>query len=252
MKNGFRQGIKPVLACLFFVWFGSVACGQDHDTIKVSDDISLVRISDNAWVHISYSTLPGFGSFASNGLVYANGRKAILFDAPVTEALTETLVSWLQDSMKLKIIAFVPNHWHNDCMGGLGYIQKIGIKSYSSLKTIEIAKANNLPVPANGFSDVLTLNLGRKKIECFFPGPAHSMDNIVAWIPSEKILFAGCMVKSIDSHNLGNTSDGDLLSYPETIEKLIRRYPNAEIVIPGHGAFGGRELLTHTLELSRK
>ena len=78
------------------------------------------------------------------------------------------------------------------------------------------------------------------------------MDNIVVWIPSELILFAGCMIKSGNSKDLGNTVDGDLIAYPKTIDKLITKFPKAKIVIPGHGQFGGLDLITHTKELSTK
>jgi len=60
------------------------------------------------------------------------------------------------------------------------------------------------------------------------------------------------MVKSLTSKNLGNTADGDLIAYPKTIDKLIRKFPSATIVIPGHGEFGGIELIKHTKELLTK
>jgi metallo-beta-lactamase class B len=78
------------------------------------------------------------------------------------------------------------------------------------------------------------------------------MDNIVVWVPSEQILFVGCMVKSMRSNDLGNIVDGDLKAYPVTINKLIDKFPNAKIVIPGHGQFGGFELIKHTKELLTK
>lgn len=115
--------------------------------------------------------------------------------------------------------------------------------------TIDIAKTKDLPVPDHGFKDSLQLQLGDKRIICYYPGAAHSLDNIVVWIPSEQILFAGCMVKSISSTNLGNVADGDLEAYPGTIEKLMRKFSTAKIVIPGHGAVGGSELIKHTQEL---
>jgi len=118
--------------------------------------------------------------------------------------------------------------------------------------TIDIAKANNLPVPANGFKDSLQLQLGDKVIKCYYFGAAHSLDNIAVWIPSEQILFPGCIVKSINSRDLGNIVDGDLSAYPKTIDKLIKRFPMAKIVIPGHGPFGGYELIKHTKELATK
>ena len=225
---------------------------MDYKRIKISKDIELIQLSENAYVHVSYSELPKFGRFPSNGLIFINGSKAFLFDTPVTDSLTMDLVSWIKDSMKLKIVGFVPNHWHVDCMGGLGYLQNQKIESYANQMTIDIAKANKLPVPTHGFKDSLQLQLGNKWIQCYYLGAAHSLDNIVVWIPSEQILFAGCMIKSVNSVDLGNIVDGDLIAYPKTIDKLMDRFPNAKIVIPGHGQFGGVELIKHTKELAAK
>ena len=59
------------------------------------------------------------------------------------------------------------------------------------------------------------------------------------------------MVKALESRNLGNISDADIDSWPVTIEKVLKRYGDANIVVPGHGAHGGTELLSHTLNLLR-
>ncbi len=200
-------------------------------------------------MHVSVTEVHGYGQVSSNGLIFIDGEKAFLFDTPMTEALTQDLIDWLRDSMNLKIVGFVPNHWHGDCMGGLAVIKKSGIESWANQMTTEIAKTKGLPLPDRGFKDSLVLNPGDKRIECFYFGAAHSMDNIVVWIPSEQILFAGCMIKSTEWQNLGNTADGDLVAYPETIRKVISKFPNAKIVIPGHGQVGGLELLYHTKNL---
>jgi metallo-beta-lactamase class B len=222
----------------------------DFKRIKVSKDIELIKLSENAYVHVSYSDLPKFGRYPSNGLIFINKSEAFLFDTPMTDSLTMDLVSWLNDSMKLKIVGFVPNHWHNDCMGGLRFLRNQKIESYANQMTIDIAKSKELPIPKHGFKDSIQLPLGDKLIKCYYFGAAHSLDNIVVWIPSEQILFAGCMIKSINSKDLGNTVDGDLLAYPKTIDKLINKFPSAKIVIPGHGQFGGLDLIKHTRKLS--
>ena len=217
--------------------------------IKISSDIELIKLSEHAYLHVSYAEIPSFGWVASNGLIFINGNEAFLFDTPVTDSQTKVLITWLKDSLKLKIVGFIPNHWHSDCMGGLGYLQSLKIKSYANQKTIDIARTKHLPVPTYGFKDSLELKLGNKLIKCFYFGAAHTLDNIVVWIPSEKILFPGCMIKSIDAKDLGNIADGDLSAYPRTIDKLINIFPSAKIVIPGHGAIGGIELIRHTKEL---
>ncbi|HSN50490.1 MAG TPA: subclass B1 metallo-beta-lactamase, partial [Bacteroidales bacterium] len=233
-----------LIACIPFL-------GYSRDNpFRISENVELIRISENAYIHVSYSYLPSYGRVASNGLLFVNGKEAFLFDTPMTDSLTMDLVSYIRDKMKLKIAGFVPNHWHADCIGGLRYLQRENIESYANEMTIDFARSNNLPVPAHGFKDSLELHLGNKLIRCYYLGAAHSLDNIVVWIPSEKILFPGCMVKSINSKDLGNTADGNLSAYAGTIDALISKFPAARIVVPGHGSYGGPELFTHTKQLA--
>jgi metallo-beta-lactamase class B len=223
---------------------------SDFETIRISKDVELIKISDNAYVHVSYFNPPNFGRTGANGLILVNKKEAFLFDSPWTDLMTKDLIQYISDSLKLKVVGFVPNHWHIDCMGGLGFLLDQKIESYANQMTIDIAKSKGLLVPKYGFNDSLQLKLGDKLIYCYYLGAAHTMDNIVVWIPSEQILFAGCMVKSMDSNDLGNIVDGDLKAYPITISKLIDKFQNAKIVIPGHGKFGGIELIKHTKDLT--
>jgi len=242
---------RSLIIILFFLIHIAGNCSDRNDTIKISKDLELIKISEKAYIHLSYAVLPDYGRVEANGLLFINNKNAFLFDTPWTDSLTKELVLYLENKMGIDIKGFIPNHWHSDCMGGLGYLQRRGIASYANQKTIDIARAQNLPVPAHGFSDSLRLFLDDKEIDCYYPGAAHSLDNIVVWIPSEKILFPGCMVKSMNSTDLGNTADGDLVAYPATIDKLINKFQSATIVIPGHGQYGGFNLILHTRELLR-
>jgi len=220
--------------------------------ITVNNDLEIIQLTPNTYIHISFAEFEGIGRFASNGMILTNGNKAFLFDTPPTIQLTQQLVGWITQTMKLKIVGFIPNHWHIDCMGGLSYLQSIGVKSYANQMTIDIAKIKNLPLPTHGFKDSLTLYMGKSEIFCYYPGAGHSMDNIVVWIPSEKVLFGGCLVKELNAKGLGNIVDGDLIAYPKTIDKVLHKFQDAKFVIPGHGAYGGLELVRHTNELLTK
>ena len=225
---------------------------QDHSTIKLTDDIELVKLTKNVYQHISYYTSPQYGRFPSNGLIYILGDKAFLFDTPMSNELTKILVNYIESDLKKKIIGFIPNQWHDDWIGGLDFINSKNITSYANQMTIDIAKQKNLPLPQFGFNDSLILKFDKVRIECFYPGPAHAKDNIVVWLPDEKVLFAGCMCKEMASTGLGNIADADLINWPEAINTLINRYKDVNFVIPGHGKCGGTELLFHTTELLKQ
>jgi metallo-beta-lactamase class B len=243
--------MKNLNLMLFFFWINCSAFTQQNDQqIRVNENIYLQRVSENAYIHVSVDDMAGFGQVSSNGMIFTYNGEAFLFDSPASESSTRSLVTWLTDSMKLKIVGFVPNHWHVDCMAGLDYLHSQGIPSYANQLTIDIARSNHLPEPQNGFTDSLNLKLGDRDIWLYYFGAAHSLDNIVVWLPSEKVLFPGCMIKAMGSVNLGNTADGDVKDYPATISKVKARFPGAVVVIPGHGNCGGTGLVEHTLELS--
>jgi metallo-beta-lactamase class B len=220
--------------------------------IRISEDIELIKLSEKAYVHISVSEIDGFGKVSSNGLILVNNDEAFLFDTPVIDSQTETLVKWIADSLNAAVSTFIPNHWHEDCLGGLDYLHSKGVKSYANQMTIELAKDNGKPVPQIGFTDSLRLSLHGEDVYCYYLGGGHSADNIVIWIPSEKILFGGCMVKDIHSEGLGNISDAKTEEWPETIRKITGKFSGTFLVIPGHGKIGGKELLNHTKELLRQ
>jgi metallo-beta-lactamase class B len=234
---------------LAFLHLSVYANATDYKRIQISGDIELIQLSEKAYVHVSVSEIKGFGKVSSNGLIFVNGDEAFLFDTPVTNSQTETLVKWIADSLSATVSTFVPNHWHDDNLGGLDYLHSIGVKSYANQMTIDLAKANGMPVPHDGFADSLHLVLQGDIVDCYYLGGGHSADNIVVWIPSEKILFAGCMVKDIHSKGLGNLSDAKLDEWCPTIQKVMAKFPDAKIVIPGHGQIGGKELLEHTINL---
>lgn len=231
-----------------------VVIGQtfENEILKVSDDLRLIKLSENAYIHESFLASNEFGRFGSNGMILINKGEAFLFDTPITDSLTNQLLDYIEDTLKLKIVGFIANDWHIDSMEGLDLIINKGIKSYSNEMTRKITSEKGMPIPEVGFTDSLTIQFGNYKIYCRYLGAAHTIDNIVVWIPKEKILFADCMVKSINSRSLGFIGDGDQKAYPTTLKKVRELYSDAKIVIPGHGRFGGVELIDHTIELAKK
>jgi len=44
----------------------------------------------------------------------------------------------------------------------------------------------------------------------------------------------------------GKLSDADIDAWSASIQRVMERYPEATVVIPGHGVPGGLDLLDHT------
>ncbi|WP_029904071.1 subclass B1 metallo-beta-lactamase [Prevotella sp. 10(H)] len=243
-----KKRISSTILSLIIIIFPIIA----QNKIIVSDNLEITKLSDNVYLHKSFLVIENYGKIGANGLLLVEDGKALMIDSPWNDNQTEELYNWLKDSLNTTITTFIPTHWHEDCMGGLGYLQTKGVSSYTNLMTIDIAKEKNLPIPQHGFDHSLFLDFHGIPVECTYLGGGHSTDNIVVWLPFENILFGGCCIKDINSTNLGNLSDADVEAWPSTMRKMIDKFPNAKIVVPGHGPTGGTELMRHTLQLLEK
>jgi len=245
--------IKNGYLILFFSLIGLVSSkAQTNEKIVIDDDIQLIHLQDSIFVHVTWHHLDNFGRFPSNGLIVIKNGQALMIDTPMDNDKTERLTKYLKDSSSVDLTKLIIGHFHDDCLGGLGYLQSIGVESIANSMTIAKCKEIGLPIPSTPFTDSLTFYFNGEQIDCRYFGAGHSFDNITVWIPGKKILFGGCLIKSIDSKGLGNLSDAVVNDWDMTVEKVMKKYPEIKTVIPGHGDFGGTELITHTIELVDK
>ena len=75
--------------------------GQSDSLITVDEDLVMVKVSERVWVHRSYTTLPEYGRFYSNGMIYVIDGACMLFDTPMSEEMTEILLHWIEKELSL-------------------------------------------------------------------------------------------------------------------------------------------------------
>lgn len=180
--------------------------------------VNLKQISAKTYVHESFLQTKEWGKVSCNGLIFINNNKAIVFDTPANEEATSELIKIIQDSLKAEIVGVVVNHFHEDCLAGLKIFHQFNIPSYASEKTIALAKSKQFEIPQQGFKKKLIIDVSGDKVVNYYFGAAHTADNIVSYIPSERVLFGGCMVKALDAKK-GNLTDADTKQWSHTIKK---------------------------------
>jgi metallo-beta-lactamase class B len=246
-----------IVRCFAFLFWGCMMCmglstvhAQSDDVeIRLSEDVTVKRLAEDVWLHTTYYDISGLRNVPANGLIVIDGKYAMMIDLPWTDEQAGVLFEWVAREHKAAIQKVVPTHFHIDCAGGLAEAHRRRADSFALEKTTEILKKINKPVPRNWFSERMSLSCGDTHVELAFLGGGHTVDNIVAWIPTRKILFGGCLVKALNAKDIGNTEDADLVNYPITLKKVKERYPDAKIVVPGHGQPGGLDLIDHTVRL---
>ncbi len=228
--------MKILRYCFLILFFINQLNAQE---IEISKNLILQQISKDCYVHTQGN---------NNGLIYINNGEALIISTPDSDAETQNLIDWVTDEKKTTIVAWVIDRWHPDAMGGLHIVKGNNIQTYSFTLTQQIAREKELPVPEIGFNPKIKIKVGKKKIICQYFGEAHTSDGIVVWIPSEKILFGGNEIRNFNGW-IGNIGDANLAEWAETIEKVKKKYGSAGVVIPGHGKYGGPELIDYTIDL---
>ena len=238
---------------LFIVIFScskQIQVDQNESVIYGSENLTVIKLSENVYQHISYLQTDSFGKVECNGMVVVDNGEAGIFDTPADAVSSKELIEFLQEQ-NIEIKSIVATHFHDDCIGGLDEFHKAGVSSYANYKTIEFLKGAEKNIPQNGINDEFILNVGTKKVFLNYFGEGHTKDNIVAYYPDEKTLFGGCLLKEMNATK-GYLGDANENAWSETVTKLKEKYPDIQTVIPGHGKIGGMELVDYTIGLFQK
>jgi metallo-beta-lactamase class B len=232
-------------ALLSFILVGFFFASKDKPDSYASENLRIEKITENTYLHVSYIMYQG-SKVDCNGLVYIKNQEAIIADTPNDSLASEELIHWLEKDLNVKVKAVVGTHFHSDCLGGLGAFKRNGIPSYVSTQTQKLSVAEGMNQADYTFENQKSFLKGAIAFRYF--GAGHTADNIVAYVPSEKLLFGGCLIKTLNASK-GYLGDANLASWPNTVQKIKKEYPDLKHVIPGHGAIGGRDLFDYTIEL---
>lgn len=217
--------------------------------------IVLTKLSDKVWAHTSYNVFNGV-EVPHNGLVITTSKGAVLIDTAwdtvESQPKTEELLKMIKKHLKKKVVLALVTHAHDDSIGGIQALLNKGIDVRSTLLTAKLAKERGYPSPKPTLDINPVMTVGDTVIEAFYPGEGHSTDNITVWLPQSKILFGGCFVKSLKDKDLGNLSDANTEQWDDSIRKVINKFPHIQTVVPGHGEWGDKSLLFHTIDLIKQ
>lgn len=227
------------------------ATSQDDNTIVYqTKNLTIQKLSNHVYEHTSFLNTDDFGKVACNGMMVVNEKEAIVFDTPSDDESSKELINYVLEKLQAEIKAVIPTHFHQDCVGGIEVFNEHNIAVYASNKTIELLKNDNRKFSKliKGFEGNLTLNIGNKKVYIEYFGEGHTKDNIIGYFPEDKVIFGGCLIKGLGAKK-GNLEDANTKEWSETVRKIKQKYPQAKIIIPGHGKSGGIELLNYTIKL---
>lgn len=254
-----KVGLLVLIMCIAFLTFACTNKDSVSKETKVEGDffksgsedsnyVELQRVKDNIWVHTTYANYNGART-PSNGVIAVTSKGLILIDTPWNNAQTRELIGLAKKIFNKEISLAVITHAHEDRIGGIDALIEKKIDVRSTGLTAKEAEKNGFKKPQTELEPGEKITLGDMNLEVFYPGEGHTVDNITVWFPQYKVLFGGCLIKSLESRDIGNIEDANIKQWPTSVNKVLRKYSDAEIVIPGHGKWGSLELVEHTLDL---
>jgi len=213
--------------------------------------VTLSKIAENVWVHTSNYTIPGQAPIPVNGLVIVDGDDVILADAAWGELATLSLLETVEKEIGKPVTKLITTHFHPDRVMGVDAAEWKGVEVFTHPDTPILAAEKGYPVPNTSVAALKQPGSRIKvgNVEVAYPGPGHSQDNLVVYVPSAKILYGGDTVRGAESTTLGNISDADFKKWAESLAWVKATYPEAKLVVPGHGKGADLRLIDHTTEM---
>ncbi len=232
----------------FLVSLGIFFIQQTHAQ-KIS--LSIHKLTADFHVFTTWQSFKG-SFFPSNGMYVVTSKGVIMVDTPWDSTQFQPLLDSIQARHGKKVIVCIATHWHDDRSGGLEFYRRKGIATYATLRTDLLAQQHGEKRAEFMITKDTLFRVGQYAFQLYYPGVGHTPDNIVIWFAKQKILYGGCLIKSEEAKDLGNTADADIRAWARSIHNVRERFGKAAYIVPGHQTIGNDRLIDHTLELIRE
>ncbi|PYN79200.1 MAG: hypothetical protein DMD96_18880 [Candidatus Rokuibacteriota bacterium] len=199
---------------------------------------------------------------ANAGLI-VGPETAVAVDALMVPSMTKRLVAAIKKTTRRPIAQLINTHHHLDHTGGNRFFRGATIVASEKCRealapgfpplpllqrfmprfAAEFAKLE-VVLPTVTFDDRMVLHDGDREIQLWHPGfAAHTVGDAVAYLPKERILFAG----DIAFHYVTPLAfQGHVGNWIKAADRLLRY--EADVIVPGHGPIGTRTDLKHMRE----
>ena len=234
-----------------------VFCGLAFGQGRPADTVQLkpIQVAPHTYFVQGFAEMGSSANqnFISNAGFVVTPGGVVVMDTLGSPILAQKLIAEIRKVTNQKVVAVIVSHYHADHIYGLQEFKKIGAKIYAqgegrNYLSSETAKqrliasridfapwvnANTQLISADVWIDKQSkLNIGGVEFLISRVGPAHAPEDLMVYVPSEKVLFAGDLVFRGRIPFVGNADSKGWLIALDEIAKL-----NPNVVIPGHGGF---------------
>ena len=211
------------------------------------------QVSPSAWYVEGVSALgsPDNQNFISNAAFVVTPAGVVVIDALGSPALAERLMAEIRKVTPRPVTHVIVTHYHADHIYGLQAFKAQGARiiahgaarEYMNSETARLrlqASREELAPWVNDETRLVeadewlagdkTLKIGGVEFQIKIVGPSHTPEDLVVYLPGEKVLFAGDLVFRSRIPYVGKA---DSRHWILALEKLLTF--DAGVIVPGHG-----------------
>ncbi len=229
-----------ILTTLFSLLIFTSMFGQTTQT-----PLEITHLTGDFYIYTTYNLYKGERTPA-NGMYLVTNKGAVIFDSPWDSTQYQPLLDSIKTKHHTIAILCMATHFHGDRTGGLQYYRQQGIKTYTTKKTDALSKKRGMKRAEFLMDKDTIFTVGQYSFQTYYPGHGHAPDNIVIWFEKEKILYGGCLIKSVEDTDLGNLGDASIKDYATTLKNVYKKCRQPKYIIPGHADWTSTKALEHT------
>jgi glyoxylase-like metal-dependent hydrolase (beta-lactamase superfamily II) len=261
-----REGLLA-LACLSAGSLVSAQPAQPPAALATTSAVVARQVSPSAWYVQGESALgsPANRNFISNAGFVDTPAGAVVIDALGSPQLAKELITEVRRRTGKPVTHVILTHYHADHIYGLQEFKKAGAKviahkgaqeylhSDTARSRLEVSRKDLAPwidaqtrlVPADEWIDASQeLVVGGVRLLLQPVGPAHTPEDMVVFLPAEKVLFAGDLVFRGRVPFVGQADSRHWITALDTALAF-----DARVVVPGHGPMSAS--VREDMELTR-
>ncbi|MEZ5740172.1 MAG: MBL fold metallo-hydrolase [Burkholderiaceae bacterium] len=203
--------------------------------------------------------------FNSNAGFVITDDGVVVFDALGTPSLGEALLQRIREVTDKPVVRLVVSHYHSDHFYGAQAFKAAGADIWAQQEVLEYLKTEapvarlaerrqslfpwvderaRILAPDHTVGKSESFVLGGMTFQLFHVGPAHTPEDMMMYVESEKVLFAGDLVFA---GRIPYVGDADSRAWLAALDDLSARRP--EWLVPGHGEASAKA--TDDLDLTR-
>lgn len=238
--------MRTIATTIISLLFSGTIFGQHSES-----SLNISPLTGDFFVFTTYNYYKG-NRVPANGMYLITNSGVILFDSPWDTTQFQPLLDSIKKRHNKTVVLCISTHFHEDRTGGLDYYRQQGIKTYTTRQTDELSKIRGMKRAEFLLDKDTVFKVGQYSFQTFYPGKGHAPDNIVIWFEKERVLYGGCLIKSVEDSTLGNLSDASINDYSTTIRNVQRKCRRPKYIIPGHNDWTSTKSLKHTLKMAQK